>query len=40
MADEMMKKHYPLPDQINERTIRAAHRRAKIMEDYAENIML
>ena len=27
MLDEMIKKHYPLPEQISEETIRLAHQR-------------
>ena len=40
MADEMMQKHYPLPEFINETTIRAAYHRAKRLEDYATDVML
>lgn len=39
MADEMMRKHYDLPEIINETSIRDAHRRAEMLEDYATNIM-
>ena len=40
MADEMVKKHYPLPEQISERTVREAHKRVKALEEYAENTLL
>ena len=40
MADEMMRKHYDLPEIINETSIRDAHRRAEMLEDYATNVML
>lgn len=36
MADEMLSKHYPLPEQISEQSIRDAHKRAKVLEKYAE----
>lgn len=40
MADEMLTKHYPLPEVISERTIRLAHQRAKKLEQYAEETLL
>ena len=40
MADEMLQKHYPLPEKISERTVRLAHQRAKVLEEYAENTLL
>lgn len=40
MADEMLKKQYPLPDKISERTIRLAHQRVKALEEYAESTLL
>ena len=40
MADEMLKKQYPLPDKISERTIRLAHQRVKALEDYAVTTLL
>ena len=40
MADEMVKKQYPLPEKISERTIRLAHQRVKALEEYAETTLL
>ena len=40
MADEMLKKQYPLPDKISERTIRLAHQRVKALENYAMTTLL
>ena len=40
MADEMLQKHYPLPDKISERTVRLAHQRVKALEEYAETTLL
>ena len=40
MADEMLKKHYELPEKISERTIRLAHQRVKELERYAETTLL
>ena len=40
MADEMITKHYPLPEVISERTIRLAHQRAIELEEYAANSLL
>ena len=40
MADEMLNKHYPLPNQISEESIRDAHKRAKVLEKYAETKLL
>ena len=35
MAEEMIKKHYPLPEKVSERTVRLAHQRVKVLEEYA-----
>lgn len=40
MRDEMIDKHYPLPAQINETSIKAAYKRAIELENYATEVML
>lgn len=39
MRDEMIDKHYPLPAQINETSIKAAYKRAIELENYATEVM-